>query len=147
MLPHSLTRRGFVACCGAMLIGPGPVRRLHAHCAALDGGSAAPPGPHPDPRPGIDASKVVQASDLTDAPDALPAFDAARRIPQILDGIRCHCGCAEREGFYSLLSCFEGEGMGRMCMVCQGQARLADRLEKSGSSLDAIRAAIDARYG
>ena len=141
-----MSRRSFVAACGASLIGSTPIRRLHAHCSAGMAPRSAP-GPHPTPRPGIDASKVVPASGLADAPEALPAFDAARRIPQILDGIRCHCGCAEREGFYSLLSCFEGEGMGRMCLVCQGQARLADRLEKSGSSLDAIRAAIDARYG
>ena len=145
--PTVTTRRGFIAACGAVLIAPAPLRRLRTHCAAHMPRPAAPPGPHPVPRPGIDASKVVPASDLGDAPEALPAFDAARRIPQILDGIRCHCGCAEREGFYSLLSCFEGEGMGRMCLVCQGQARLADRLERSGESLDEIRAAIDARYG
>ena len=146
MFPIHMTRRGFLAGCATALLAPAPVRRLHAHCTeARDGHPVA--GPHPTPRPGIDASKVVAAADLADTPEALPAFDAARRIPQILDGIRCHCGCAEREGFYSLLSCFEGDGMGRMCLVCQGQARLADRLERSGRSLDEIRAAIDARYG
>ncbi|MEO8226707.1 MAG: CYCYC family (seleno)protein, partial [Gemmatimonadota bacterium] len=72
---------------------------------------------------------------------------AARRIPQILDGIRCHCGCATLPGFYSLLSCYEGDGMARMCVICQGQARLADRLERAGKSLDQIRSAIDARFG
>jgi len=146
MLSTHMTRRGFLAGCAAVLLAPAPARRSHARCTQSMGGHPAA-GPHPTPRPGIDASKVVPAAGLADAPEALPAFEAARRIPQILDGIRCHCGCAEREGFYSLLSCFEGDGMARMCLVCQGQARLADRLEKSGRSLDEIRTAIDARYG
>ncbi len=47
--------------------------------------------------------------------------------------------------FYSLLSCYEGKGMARDCIVCQG--RLAVRLHKEGKSLDQIRAAIDAKFG
>ena len=105
-------------------------------------------GDHPKPRPGIDASRVPAASELRDAPKAVRAFDDVRQIPHIVDGIRCHCGCAKLEGFYSLLSCYEGaDPMAKMCDVCQGQGRYAYRLHKSGKSLDAIRAAIDARYG
>ncbi len=71
-----------------------------------------------------------------------------RQIPHIVDDIRCHCGCAKLEGFYSLLSCYEGaDPMAKICDVCQGQGRYAYRLYKAGKSLDAIRAAIDARYG
>lgn len=103
-------------------------------------------GPHPTPRPGIDASRVLTAAQLADDPDAIPAFDAIRSIPAIADGIRCHCGCAERDGFYSLLSCYEGEGMARMCMICQGEGRMAERMHRQGRTLDEIRAAIDARY-
>ena len=106
------------------------------------------PGPgHPDPRPGIDASKVLTAEQIADHPEAITAFDRVREIPQIVDGIRCHCGCASREGFYSLLSCYESEGMARMCEVCQGEGRLAHRLHHSGKSLTEIREAIDARFG
>ena len=105
------------------------------------------PGPHPTPRPGVNASKVLTAAQLAADPDAIPAFDAVRSIPSIADGIRCHCGCAEREGFYSLLSCYEGEGMARMCLVCQGEGRMSERLHRAGRTLDEIRAAIDARYG
>lgn len=101
---------------------------------------------HPDPRPGIDASKVLTREQLADHPDAITAFDQVREIPQIVDGIRCSCGCASREGFYSLLSCYEGEGMARMCEVCHGTGRLAYRLHKQGKSLQEIRAAVDLRY-
>ena len=104
-------------------------------------------GPHPKPRPGIDASKVMSPEKLKGSPRVLAAFDEVRQIPGIVDGIRCHCGCATGEGFYSLLSCFEGDAMAQHCDVCRGQGRLAFRLHKEGKKLDAIRAAIDDRYG
>jgi hypothetical protein len=100
---------------------------------------------HPDPRPGIDASKVRATSSLKN-PAAADAFDAAHEIPQILDGIRCHCGCAEQADKYSLLSCYEGDAMAQFCDICQGQANLARRLVKMRRSLDQIRAAIDAKW-
>jgi hypothetical protein len=86
-------------------------------------------------------------SELVDYSSCQSAFDAIREIPQIVDGIRCHCGCAEIPGFYSLLSCYEGAGMARICEICQGQGRLAARLHKAGKTLDEIRASVDARYG
>jgi hypothetical protein len=100
---------------------------------------------HPKPRPNIDASKIVANADLKNA-DAAPAFNDARAIPQILDGIRCHCGCADWEGKYSLLSCYEGDAMAQHCEICQGQARLARRLFRMRRNLDQIRTAIDAKY-
>ena len=116
---------------------------------ALSGGRgwAAVPAPqrkHPAPRRGIDASHVLRAKDLEGNKDAIEAFDLVRRIPQVVDGIRCSCGCEEIEGFYSLLSCFEQDGMARDCRVCQGNARLAYRLHRKGKTLAQIRAAIDA---
>ena len=107
----------------------------------------AHPGPHPTPRPGIDASKVMPSERLKGSPRVIAAFDEVRQIPGIVDGIRCHCGCATAEGFYSLLSCFEGDAMAQHCDVCRGQGRLAFRLHREGKKLDAIRAAIDDRYG
>jgi len=103
-------------------------------------------GPHPTPRPGIDASHVLKPEQLKDAPSAISAFDQVRQIPQIVDGIRCHCGCATQKDFYSLLSCYEGDGMARDCHICQGQARMAFRLHGAGKSLAEIRDAIDAKY-
>lgn len=138
-----VTRRGFIAGCGALMLAWSGTPLAAAHC----GTRSSRRGPHPVPRPGVNASKVLRDDQLADSPEAVPAFEAARRIPHILDGIRCHCGCADLKGFYSLLSCYEADGMARMCVICQGQARLADRLFRGGSSLDEIRAAIDARFG
>jgi len=105
-------------------------------------------GPHPDPRPGIDASHVMAPEKVRAHPDAIAAFDEARTIPEILDGIRCPCGCADEPGMRSLLSCYEGEdAMALHCDICKGQARLAFRLHRQRQSLDQIRAAIDTRYG
>jgi hypothetical protein len=145
----ALSRRAFVASVVPALAALGALRPVHAgEVCERHAVHRGPPGPHPTPRPGIDGSRVLTADQLADVPRAvLDAFDAARRIPQVVDGIRCHCGCAERDGNYSLLSCFEGGGMARHCDVCQGQARLALRLHRAGKSLRDIRAAIDARYG
>ena len=107
-----------------------------------------PRGPeHPDPRPGIDASHMVPPDKVREHPDAVAAFDEARTIPGILDGIRCHCGCADDPAMRSLITCYEGDVMALHCPICQGQARLAYRLHQRGRSLAQIRAAIDARYG
>ena len=64
-----------------------------------------------------------------------------------MDGIRCNCGCAGQPGFYSLLSCYEGDAMARLCPICQGEGRLAARLHKEGKTLAEIRVAVDAQFG
>lgn len=104
------------------------------------------PRPHPEPRPGITSARVLPDSQLTDK-SAAPVYAMVRRIPQVADGIRCSCGCADLEGFYSLLSCYEEGGMAQHCVICQGQARLASKLHGEGWSLNGIRKAIDAEYG
>ncbi len=140
MTPIRPSRRQFIA---AMLVVAADPRRVIHEC----GLPAASHGPHPKPRPGIDASKVLSAERLKESPRTQVAFDEVRQIPAIIDGIRCHCGCAGADGFYSLLSCFEGDGMARICDICRGQGRLAFRLHRAGKSLDEIRVAIDDRYG
>jgi hypothetical protein len=142
-----VSRRAFVASgvvAGiGVLLGAVPFRS-DAHCAPRARG--VDHGPHPTPRPGIDASHVLKADQLKASPDAIGAFDQVRQIPEIVDGIRCHCGCAKEKGFYSLLSCYEGEGMARDCHICQGQGRMAFRMHSAGKTLAEIRDAIDARY-
>ena len=108
--------------------------------------SARATGPHPDPRPGIDASHLPPPQKVAAHPDAVPAYDEARAIPEVLDGIRCQCGCDDQPGHRSLLSCYE-DGMAMDCEICQGQGRLAYRLHAKGRTLDQIRSAIDSRYG
>ena len=114
-------------------------------------GLMAAPGPaqkpkHPTPRPGITAAKVLPDAKLTDQ-SAAPVYAMVREIPEIVDGIRCNCGCADGKGFYSLLTCYEQGGMAQHCAICQGQARLAHKLHADGMSLNAIRRAIDAEFG
>jgi hypothetical protein len=100
---------------------------------------------HPDPRPGITAENVL-ANDKVDAAHR-DAYAAAREIPEVLDGIYCHCDCADRHSnLRSLLSCYETD-MPMSCGVCSGEARTALRLHKAGKTLDEIRAAIDKQYG
>src|SRR4051812_18966217 len=108
--------------------------------------SARATGPHPDPRPGIDASHLPSRDRVAQHPDAVPAYDEARAIPEVLDGIRCQCGCDDQPGHRSLLSCYE-DGMAMDCEICQGQARPASRLPPKGRPLAQIRSATDSRYG
>ena len=136
------SRRQFLSLCAAGIGGLIPARRAWAsHLPSVRR------GPHPEPRAGITAGNVLTREQLAGSEDVLDVFDKVREIPEIVDGIRCQCGCADSPGFYSLLSCYESEGMARYCDICQGEARLAYRLHRSGKSLDEIRAAIDARYG
>src|SRR5690349_10744121 len=69
---------------------------------ALRGGHAWAAAPvlqrkHPTPRRGIDASHVVLAKDLDGNAKAIEAFDLVRQIPEVVDGIRCSCGCDDYE--------------------------------------------------
>jgi len=99
---------------------------------------------HPEPRRGITAAAVLRGSQLLVNAEAAPVFDMVRQMPQIVDGIRCHCGCSELVTFYSLLSCFEGDGMAQVCETCQGAARIAYSCFLQEMTLEDIRAAVDA---
>lgn len=103
---------------------------------------------HPAPRRGITGAKVATPAMLEGDPVLVELFDAVRAIPGVVDGIRCHCGCADLDGHYSLLTCYEGAmAMARICPICQGEGRVAVRMAKAGRSLEDIRIAIDAQYG
>lgn len=102
---------------------------------------------HPDPRPGIDASRVLPPARLRRHPEAARVFDLVREIPHVVDGIRCQCGCGDMPDKYSLLSCFERDGMARRCDGCQAQARRVHALHAEGRSLAEIRDAIDREFG
>lgn len=101
---------------------------------------------HPKPRPGVTAARVLGSADLGDDKEAIEVFDQVRQIPQVVDGIRCYCGCADLPSHYSLLSCFEADGMARHCEVCRGEAKLAYTLHRQGRTLAEIRAAIDQQF-
>jgi hypothetical protein len=144
---ETITRGCIAAGLGLVSGGLSP-RSAHAGLKRHICRRAAHTGPHPEPRPGIDASHMPAGEAVLNHPHAVAAFDEGRTIPGILDGIRCQCGCASEAGMRSLLSCYEGtDAMALDCDICQGEARLAYRLHGEGQSLDQIRAAIDARYG
>jgi hypothetical protein len=99
---------------------------------------------HPEPRPGITADGVLPDEHVPKK--SKKAYEAARAIPGVLDGLYCHCDCAERDGLRSLLSCFETR-MPFNCGVCRREAELAFDLHRKGRSLDEIRAAVDKEFG
>ena len=137
-----LSRRAFAsACVVGFATAVYPVRVAFSHAHALQR------TPHPKPRPGVNGAKVLKASQLKEHPKLVPLFDSVRKIPQIIDGIRCNCACGHPPEMYSLLSCYEGDAMAVECAVCQGQGRLAARLYSEGKTLSEIRAAVDAKFG
>ena len=98
---------------------------------------------HPEPRTGITAEKVLPPEKLPDRRRVRRAFEMAREIPQIFDGLYCHCDCEKSHGHRSLLSCFESDqAIG--CLACREEAELAYRLYQQGKTLDQIRLAVDA---
>jgi hypothetical protein len=99
---------------------------------------------HPDPRPGITGEHVLPASGFKNKRVAL-AYDHAREVPEILDGLYCHCNCAHAMGHRSLLSCFEGD-QAAGCMTCREQGELAYKLARDGKSLADIRLAVDKEF-
>lgn len=113
---------------------------------AVAGWPRTSPHEHPEPRPDVDASKVLQAEELQN-PAAAEVYDMVREIPHIADGIRCYCGCADIPEYYSLLTCYEEGAMAQFCEICQAQARVVHQGWSKEQSLDEIRATVDARWG
>jgi hypothetical protein len=103
-------------------------------------------GTHPDPRPGITATKVLVGDAIPRTPGAEEAYAAARAAAATLDGVYCHCDCSKHAGHRSLLTCFESDH-GAYCDICMGEAMLASQLAERGTSLQDIRTAIDRQFG
>jgi hypothetical protein len=132
-------------------------RRAIVQCAAVGGLTALIPRSlratgrglrwrvHPTPRSNYTA-KVLTADKLGGDKELIALFDGVRNIPQIVDGIGCTCGCAELDGYYSLLTCYEtDDAMSKWCPICIGLGQLVVRLHGRGRSLEQIREAVDAR--
>ena len=103
------SRRDFLhALTGVVALGALPVSALAVSpTRGRDGGPAgAAFGGHPEPRPGIDGSSVLDPGTVRE--DLAGTFEGIRAIPHIADGIGCHCGCGAMPEMRSLLSCYEG---------------------------------------
>ena len=109
---------------------------------AMRGGNEA----HPDPRAGVTAASVMPADAFAAQPDVARVYAMAKKIPEVLDGLYCHCDCSKHHNHRSLLTCFESEH-GSMCDICMGEVQLAYKMLQEGKSLDQIRIAIDAQFG
>ena len=130
------TRRRFVGV-PLLLLLSGSLARLRRF--------APRPIEHPDPRPGITAEHVLPADHFKEAKVARN-YDMAREIPEVLDGLYCHCDCSKSMHHRSLLSCYESEQPSG-CGTCIEEMKLAYRLHKEGKTLDEIRKAVDERFG
>ena len=97
---------------------------------------------HPEPRADAKAVALLPAADFQAFRQIARAYREAAEIPDILDGLHCHCGCRPESAHRSLLSCFESEhAFG--CDVCLMEASLAYRMHTAGETLRAIRDAAD----
>ena len=140
-MPSSVSRRRFVWAFGITLT---------ALCAGKTASCSRPKPPprsrHPEPRRGINGSRVLGRDALGDSPQAIPTFDMVRAIPEVMDGIRCHCNCAVTQRTRSLLTCFEQGGMARDCDLCLEQAVRVYELYRNGHALERIRIVVDAVF-
>jgi hypothetical protein len=138
-----ITRRTFAvrasSLFAAMVMTPPAMRhRTHVH-SPLD---------HPEPRPGINADRVLSLEALKPFNERVrDAYAEARTYPVIFDSVACACSCGGRDGNHrSLLVCFETlQATG--CQACRDEAMFIGRLAKKDTSLADIRAAVDKKFG
>lgn len=115
-----------------LLLGLATVRQANAH--------------HPDPRDSVTAADVQASSRYAAYPQIAAVYEQAAAIPEVLDGLYCHCDCSRHSGHRSLLTCFHDDH-GAGCDVCLGEAALAYSMSREGKSLREIRRAVDDLYG
>lgn len=100
---------------------------------------------HPDPRADVSVLTVESASRYASYPRIAEVYEMAAAIPQVLDGLYCHCDCSKHSGHRSLLTCFQDDH-GAACDVCLTEAALAFNMTSEGRSLKEIRRAVDDLY-
>lgn len=105
---------------------------------------------HPEPRAGVTADKVLRVEDLGEKPRkaVLDAYDAARRNPEVFDGLACGCGCHGEANYQhrSLLSCYETR-QPTGCPSCRDEATFVGGMIRDGKALAEIRLAVDKKFG
>lgn len=101
--------------------------------------------PHPAPRPGLTAADVESPVRYAGYPRVAEVYEMAAQIPDVLDGLYCHCDCSKHSDHRSLLTCFQDDH-GAACDVCLTEAALAFSMTGEGKSLKQIRKAVDALY-
>jgi hypothetical protein len=115
-----------------LLLGLASTRQANAH--------------HPEPRTGITSAEVQPPSRYADYPQVSAVYEMAAAVPEVLDGLYCHCDCSIHSEHRSLLTCFRDDH-GAACDVCLAEASLAYKMTNEGRSLKEIRKAVDDLYG
>lgn len=142
-LINRLPRLRVLLCAAVLSVLAPTAARAQSHDHAAHGASRAKVQ-HPRPRRDLPANYVVRADAVPER--ARDEYTMAARIPQVLDGLYCHCDCHERDRLRSLLDCFHGE-MGTSCGICQSQVRRAYELHQQGRTLNDIRKILDREFG
>ena len=92
---------------------------------------------------------AMDPAELDDADaDSRPAYAAAKQYPETVDKIHCYCGCEESPNLHhkSLLTCFTSlHATG--CEICRGEAEMAGKMKKEGSSDDETKKVVESFYG
>ncbi len=73
------------------------------------------------------------------------AYEAAKEIPEVLDGIYCYCDCQKNHGHKSLLTCYV-DRHGSQCSVCIKEALMAHDLHKKGYKKSEIVKKVNATF-
>lgn len=73
------------------------------------------------------------------------AYQIAKEIPDVLDGLHCYCECKKNFGHKSLLTCYVDEHAKR-CDLCLNEAYMASELHRQGMDALSIRKAVDKRF-
>src|SRR5512140_995828 len=82
---------------------------------------------HPEPRAGITAAGVLPSATFAGYDRIVRSYEAARQLPEVLDGLYCYCDCRHHFGHRSLLTCFQSEH-GASCDICLDEAWMAAEL-------------------
>jgi hypothetical protein len=136
-LDVSLTRRAALSKMGGFL-------GLAALPWDWHGAGRGDPFPHPEPRVGITAEKVLPEEKLPDKKRVREAFAAVRERPELFDGIYCPCECSKNHR--SLLTCFES-AQPTGCYGCIEAAELVSEKAREGKTLAEIREIVDKKWG
>ena len=73
-----------------------------------------PPKKAPAPRPVVQEFDPMASNEPMielENKAAAPIYDMVRQVPQVVDGIRCHCGCAGGSLPYTDSACIEPSAM------------------------------------
>jgi hypothetical protein len=157
---HTITRAAVFMAVSVALVVPTPVAAAqHEHGTPATASRAALAKVAPlkgavGPLPPLPRVPFAPARPM---PVVQEVFEFAARHPEVLAYVPCYCGC-EQLGHKGNHDCFvkgrsangnvtEWEAHGIGCAICIDVGREAMLLFNSGSSVTAIRAAIEKRYG